>query len=192
MEEALSENTEKKKFKQTHADWTLGLISFTESAFMPILTDPFLLAMTIAKPHLWVRYTIIAGVTSVLGGLFGYFLGAVLFDLVGADIIAFYNAESLYERTVISMSEGAFWFTLIGAFTPIPYKLVAIVGGVLHINLLTFVVASAIGRFVRFFIVTYISYKFGAYALKQFNRRFTLVTIAIVAGLGAYFVMLLV
>lgn len=192
MEEETPKTSEKKTFKQAHADWTLGLISFTESAFMPILTDPFLLAMTIAKPHLWIRYTVIAGVTSVLGGLFGYFLGAVLFDLVGADIIAFYNAESLYEKTVVSMSEGAFWFTLIGAFTPIPYKLVAIVGGVLHINILTFIIASIIGRFGRFVLVTYISYKFGAYALKQFNKRLTLITIAVLAGLGAYVVMLLV
>lgn len=192
MEETPHEPNAKKPVKQANLDWSLGLISFTESSFMPILTDPFLLGMTIARPRLWLRYTIIAGVTSVLGGLFGYLLGAVFFDLVGERIIAFYHAEELFEKTALKLNEEAFWFTLIGAVTPIPYKLVAIVGGVLHINLLSFIVASIIGRFGRFIIVCYLSSKFGEYAFQKFNRRFTVFTLAILAGLGLYVFMLFV
>ena len=181
-----------KKFSQIYADVSLGLISFVESSFFPIITDPFLVAMTIAKPHKWRRYALIVSITSILGGLFGYFLGAVFFDVVGERLIAFYHAESLYETTVASMQSGAFVFTLIGALTPVPYKLVAIVGGVLHINILSFIIASILGRSVRFFLVTYISYKFGELALARFNKHLKIVTIAIVAGIALYLLMLFV
>lgn len=192
-QEIESANTEpKKEVNQAYADWTLGGISFVESSFFPIITDPFLLGMTIARPHLWLRYAIIASVASVLGGLFGYFLGAVLFDLVGAQLIAFYNAGDLYEKTVAAADKGAFVFTLIGAFTPIPYKLVAVIGGTLHINIFMFILASVIGRFSRFVLVTYISHKFGEYVLAQFNKRLRLVTIAVVAGIALYILMLFV
>ena len=185
------EGQTKQEVKQEYMDWSLGGISFLESAFLPVITDPFLLAMTIARPHLWIRYTVIAGITSVLGGLFGYFLGSVFFELVGAQIIAFYGAEQTFEKIATSLGDNAFVFTLIGAFTPVPYKLVAIVGGTLHINLLIFVIASIVGRFARFTLVAFISAKFGEYALKQFNKRFKLVTIAVIGGVLLYLAMVL-
>jgi membrane protein YqaA with SNARE-associated domain len=177
---------EKKPIKQIHADAFLGTASFLESAFLPILIDPFLVAMTIAKPQHWLRYALIAGITSIFGGLFGYLLGAIFFEFVGERLIAFYGAEDLFEKTVISMNNGAFFFTLIGAFTPVPYKLVAIVGGMLHINIFAFILASIIGRFGRFIMVTYISYRFGEYALRQFKKRLGIITIAIIVGILCY------
>lgn len=193
MEEDKNQEPENKNksFKQIYADWLLGIVSFAESAFLPIITDPFLLAMTIAKPKLWVRYTVIAGVASVLGGLLGYFLGVAFFDLWGEQIIAFYGVEDMYEKVVVSLGENAFVFTLIGAFTPVPYKLVAIVGGAMHINIFAFIAASIIGRFVRFGLVAYISAKFGEYAVTKFNKRFKLVTIALVGGIVLYLAMIL-
>lgn len=176
--------------KVTYGDWFLGVASFTESSFLPILIDPFILAMTLAKPERWLKYAVVAGVTSVLGGLFGYFLGAVFFDLVGERLITYYHMEDSFVKASEAMNDGAFWFTLLGAFTPIPYKLTAIVGGVLHINILSFILASIIGRFGRFLIVAYLCHKFGEYALARFSKRFALTTLALCGGIALYALML--
>jgi membrane protein YqaA with SNARE-associated domain len=183
---------EKVTFRQRHEYGFLGTISFTESAFLPILTDPFLLAMTLAKPHMWLRYTLVAAATSVLGGLFGYFLGAVFFELVGSKIISFYNLENLFAETVASVDRGAFLFTLLGAFTPIPYKLTAIVGGMLHINLGVFIVASIIGRLARFMLVGYVCYRFGKHTLPHFKTRTKIGLVALTGGVLLYILLLAV
>lgn len=190
MEKVETDNGVVKKPKATYGDWFLGLISFAESSFLPVLIDPFLLAMTLAKPHHWVRYILIAGTASVLGGIFGYLIGAVFFDLIGTKIITLYHLENLFAKASEAMNEGAFWFTLLGAFTPIPYKLTAIAGGMLHIHIASFVLASIIGRFGRFILVGYICHKFGEYALARLNKRFALVTFAVCAGVALYAVML--
>lgn len=179
-----------KKEKKTYGEWFLALVSFTESSFLPILIDPFLLAMTLARPHHWIRYTLVAGTASVIGGLFGYLIGAVFFDLIGTRLIAFYHLEHAFTVASEAMNDGAFWFTLLGAFTPIPYKLTAIVGGMLHINIFVFILASIIGRFGRFVLVAYVCHAFGEYALKRFSKRFTLVTLAVVGGICFYALML--
>jgi membrane protein YqaA with SNARE-associated domain len=189
----IEQNSELKKPRsQRYVDWWLGIISFTESSFLPILVDPFLVAMTLARPKCWSRFIMIASVTSVLGGMFGYLLGAVFFELIGVKIVAFYNLEEVFARTVTAADDNAFYFTLIGAFTPIPYKLVALAGGFLKINILLFILASIIGRFARFAIVGYITKQFGDHALHIFKRRFGVMTVALVCGVGAYFVLLLV
>lgn len=189
-DESVIQKVESVATKRSYGDLLLGIASFTESSFLPILIDPFIVGMTLAKPEKWLRYTIIAGVASILGGLFGYMLGAVFFEYVGVKIIAFYHLEELFQKTSVAMNEGAFWFTLLGAFTPVPYKLTAIAGGMLHINIMSFLLASVIGRFGRFIIVAYVCKTFGAYVLSRFTKRFTLVTIACVAGALLYIVML--
>ena len=191
MEDVKEQNAEPKN-TQKRSDWSLAVISFTESAFLPIITDPFLLGMTIAKPKMWLRYTMIAGIASVLGGLFGYLIGAVFFDTLGQRIIDLYSMQAAYDSTAALIAKGAFVFSLIGAFTPVPYKLVAILGGVFHINIFAFILASIIGRFGRFVIVAYISHRFGKYALKRFNKHLKLATIALVAGVILYLLMLFV
>jgi membrane protein YqaA with SNARE-associated domain len=190
MSEVIEHAAKPTKDNQKKSDWSLALISFTESAFLPILTDPFLLGMTIAKPKLWLRYTVIAGVASVLGGLLGYLIGALFFDTLGQPIIDLYNMQSFYDGTAALLDKGAFLFTFIGAVTPLPYKLVAILGGVFQINIFAFILASVIGRFGRYLIVAYISYRFGEYALERFNMKIKLATIAIIAGILLYVAML--
>lgn len=174
---------------ERYTNWSLGVISFTESSFMPILVDPFLVALTLAKPHKWLWYALLATVTSVMGGLFGYLLGALFFDVVGERIVAFYNLESVFEKTVASFDANTFLFTLIGALTPIPYKIVALVGGFLNITIVWFIVASLIGRAARFMIVGYVTRVFGAYALSKLSKRVSMVTVAVVCGVGVYLAM---
>lgn len=182
----------KKRFSQKHVDWSLGLISFTESSFLPIITDPFLVAMTLARPKCWTRFIMIAGITSVLGGLFGYLLGAIFFDLIGVKLISVYHLEEVFDKTVVAVDKNAFYFTLIGAFTPVPYKIIALVGGFLKINIFLFILASIIGRFARFAIVGYITKHFGEHALRVFSRRFIITSGVVMCVIGVYISIMLI
>lgn len=183
--------TAKQLIKRKHAEWTLGIISFTESSVQPIIVDPFLVAMTLARPDRWFRFSTIAVVTSVLGGLFGYVLGAGFFELFGERVISFYNLEGLFAETVVKVDESAFLFTLLGAFTPLPYKLVVIIAGFLQINIFLFLLASIIGRAGRFYIVGYITKQFGEYALKRYVKRLHRVFAAVAIGVILYALYLL-
>ncbi|NCN52754.1 DedA family protein [Candidatus Parcubacteria bacterium] len=173
-------------FHGRRGEWFLGLISFTESSFLPVIVDPFLLAATLGTPRLWFRYAMIAIVTSVLGGLFGYAIGAVFFDYFGARMIEIYSLENLFQKTVEAFDSNAFLFTLLGAVTPIPYKLVAVVGGFLKISLWQFVLASIIGRGVRFILVAYIVKNYGQRMMDRFNVRLRTIMISMVVLVVLY------
>lgn len=181
----------KTTFREKHAEWSLGILSFTESSFLPILVDPFLVAGVLLKRNCWLRYALIASVSSVIGGVFGYLLGSIFFEVFGVKIISIYNLTDYFEKTVASFNQNSFLFVLIGAFTPIPYKVVAIVGGVLKINIFSFIIASIIGRFARFFIVAYITKQFGEYTLELFTRRFHVTFIAIGIGILVYIALII-
>lgn len=162
------------------AEWTLATLSFFESTFLPIIIDPFIVMMTLANPRRWKRYSIIAAASSVFGGVAGYVLGAFFFALVGERIVAFYALEDEFARTAELFDGSIFWITLIGAVTPIPYKIFALVGGFMHVSILPFVLASIIGRFGRFLLVGYVTYRFGDHALRMFSRRFNYVALALI------------
>ena len=169
-----------------YADWFLGFISFTESSFLPILIDPFQVLFTVARPERWLRYAIVASVGSVLGGIAGYILGALFFDLIGERIIEIYGLQSQFASTAELLGKNAFVMTLIGAITPVPYKIVAIVGGFLNINLLVFILASVLGRSVRFFVVGFLAKKLGEQAHDRFVRNVNIVTALVIVGIIVY------
>jgi membrane protein YqaA with SNARE-associated domain len=178
-----------KKFRQRHAEWMLGIVSFTESSFFPIIVDPFLVGMILMKTNQWFRFATIAVITSILGGIFGYVIGAVFFDYIGVRMIEIYNLEETFHETVASADRNAFLFTLIGAFTPVPYKLVVLVGGFLKINFLQFMLASIIGRGARFYIVAYITKRFGEHTLAVYVRKLHLISAAVAIAAVAYAVL---
>jgi len=169
----------------------LGVFSFAESSFLPVFTDPLVIAMVIAKPQRWFRYALIATVTSVLGGLFGYLIGAVFFETIGRGIVTTYGLEEIFQKTQAVFNGNAITFTLIGALTPLPYKLVAITGGLLKINVLLFVLASFVGRAIRFVAVAYITKEFGEHILKKMTWKYSLGVTATFIGLTVYSVMLI-
>lgn len=175
--------------KTRHAGWLLAVISFTESVFAPIIIDPFLSAFIIGKREKWFHYSIIAVIFSVLGGLAGYLLGALFFDFVGTKIIAVYGLEKQFAEISLSLSDNGFVFVLLGALTPIPYKIVAIASGLTHISLLTFIFASILGRALRLITVGYATYIFGPTAVPLIRKNFFKLTTAVAVLLIIYMIL---
>ena len=151
----------------------LAIFSFTEASFFVVPPDVFLLAILINNGTRWIHYASITTVASVAGGLLGYLFGFFFFDLLGEFIINTYHLQSQMITVSEMFSNNAFWTIFISAFTPIPFKVFTISAGFFHINLWVFLVASLLGRGMRFFAVGYIVKVFGKQmarsAFKYFN-----------------------
>jgi membrane protein YqaA with SNARE-associated domain len=135
-----------------NAPWYLGILSFTESSFFPIPPDVMLAPMSLANPARAWRFALITTVASVLGGLFGYFIGATLFDTIEPTLKAS-SYWAHYQTAVLWFKNWGFWAIFIAGFSPIPYKVFTIAAGTLSMALLPFTLASIIGRGARFFMV---------------------------------------
>lgn len=134
------------------APWYLATLSFAESSFFPIPPDVMLAPMSLAQPARAWRFALITTVASVLGGLFGYFIGATLFDVIQPQLkISSYWAH--YQTAVQWFDRWGFWAIFVAGFSPIPYKVFTIAAGSLSMALLPFTMASIIGRGLRFFMV---------------------------------------
>ena len=143
----------------------LALVSFIESSFFPIPPDVMIIPMVISKKSDFIKIFLIATVFSVLGGILGYFIGAFFFD-VGMQIMFFYGYENELNdlKNNLINSEGFYaWLGILflAGFTPLPYKVFTIASGLIGFNIIIFIIVSLISRGLRFFIVSYFSYKFG-------------------------------
>ena len=157
----------------------LFLNSFAESSFFPVPPDPLLMALCLGKPRRALRYAAYCSVASVLGGILGYWIGAVLWHLVrdiffayvpGFDQVVFDRVQQLYR-------ENDFWVVFAAGFTPIPYKVITIGAGVFGVNLPVFILASAVSRSARFFLVAGLIRLFGPPIKAFIDRYFNLLTI---------------
>ena len=173
----------------------LGIVSFTESSFFPIPPDVMIIPMVIAKKKEYFKIFLIASIFSVLGGIFGYLLGYLFYDLA-IHVIEFYGYENKVENLKTSLSQGSGFFAwlsilFLAGFTPLPYKAFTIASGVVAFSLPVFIVVSLISRSLRFFIVAYLSYKFGdlftEFMEKHGSKWFTIIGILIVIVLGIIF-----
>lgn len=172
-----------------HSPYTekiFALISFTESVFAPIIIDPFLVALILTRRERWLRYTSIAIIFSVLGGIVGYLIGWLFYDLVGERVINFYGMQEYFASVTASIGNNAFAFVLLGALTPIPYKLVAIASGVVTLNPFTFLVASVIGRILRLGLVGWATYLVGPKAVPLIRKHLLTLAYIICAILILY------
>ena len=170
----------------------LGIISFVESSFFPIPPDVMIIPMVIAKKIDYIKIFLIASIFSVLGGVFGYILGAIFFDMA-MNVIEFYGYENKIITLKNSLTQGEGFFAWLGilflaGFTPLPYKAFTIASGLIGFNLIIFVFVSLISRSLRFFIIAYLSYKFGdlftQFMKKNGSKWFTVIGILIVLILG--------
>ena len=166
----------------------LALVSFIESSFFPIPPDVMVIPMVISKKNDFIKIFFIATIFSVLGGILGYFLGAFFFD-IGMQIMNFYGYEDKLNnlKNNLIISEGFYaWLSILflAGFTPLPYKVFTIASGLIGFNILIFIFISLISRGLRFFIVSYLSYKFGDFFTefmdKHGSKWFTIIGILIV------------
>ena len=147
------------------SNFFLGVISFIESSFFPIPPDVMIVPMVIAKKKSYFKIFLIASIFSVLGGIFGYMLGAIFLD-VAMNVIEFYGYEEKVTNLKISLSQGEGFFAwlsilFLAGFTPLPYKAFTIASGLIGFNLLIFIIVSLISRSLRFFLISYLSYRYG-------------------------------
>ena len=157
------------------SNFYLGLVSFIESSFFPIPPDAMIVPMVIAKKKEYLKIFLIASIFSVLGGIFGYLIGYLFFDLA-MYVIEFYGYENKVENLKLSMSQGSgflAWLSILflAGFTPLPYKAFTISSGLIAFNLPIFIIVSLISRSLRFFIVAYLSYKFGELFTKFMEKH---------------------
>ena len=175
----------------------LAVVSFIESSFFPIPPDVMVIPMVISKKNDFFKIFVVATLFSVLGGVLGYFIGAFFFD-VGMKVMTFYGYENklLSLKNNLIYSEGFYaWLSILflAGFTPLPYKVFTIASGLIGFNLVIFIIISLISRGLRFFIVSYLSYRFGDLFTQFMNEHgskwFTIFGILIVIiGVIIYFI----
>lgn len=154
-----------------HAKTALSVVSFVESSFFPI--PPFILVVAMLsnenKPS-WIRLAIIGTLSSVLGGAAGYFIGKYFYMYLGAPLVAFYGLTEQVESLGQVFKDNVFITILIASVTPVPYKVFTLSAGLFSVNLVAFILASLLGRGIRFFVVAYLSNRYGLQT-KQFILR---------------------
>ena len=175
----------------------LAIVSFVESSFFPIPPDVMVIPMVISKKTDFKKIFLITTIFSVLGGMFGYLIGAFFFEF-GAYIMNFYGYEDkLYNLKESLIKNDGFYAWLgilfLAGFTPLPYKVFTIASGLIGFNFLIFVLISLISRGLRFFLVSYLSYKFGdlfnEFMDKHGSKWFTIIGILIViVGIVIYLI----
>ena len=167
----------------------LAVISFIESSFFPIPPDVMIVPMVIAKKNDYLKIFFIATIFSSLGGLLGYFIGSSFMN-IGMSVVEFYDYEDkvLILKDNLTKGTGLYiWLAtlFLAGFTPLPFKVFTITSGIISFNLFIFFLICLISRGLRFFIVSYLSYKFGDAFSKFMNTEaakwFTIFGILIIA-----------
>jgi membrane protein YqaA with SNARE-associated domain len=172
-----------------YATWLLGAISFMESSFFPIPPDTMLVPMSLARPDRAYGYAAVCTLTSVVGGILGYAIGAFLYDTVGHWLIALYGYGDKVEAFREAYARYGTWIILLKGATPIPYKIVTITSGFAAYNFWLFVIFSLITRGARFYLTAFLLHRFGPQAREMIEKRlgvwFTVFVVVLLAGIFA-------
>jgi membrane protein YqaA with SNARE-associated domain len=181
-------------------DWTMAMaggryavpalagVSFAESSFFPIPPDIVLIPMVLAERARAWWYAFVATLSSVLGGLFGYLIGAAVFDGIALPLLEFYGYSEQFQTFADWFSDQGAWIVLFAGVTPFPYKVITITSGAVGLSLPVFILASIVARGLRFFIVAGLLYFFGP-AIRDFiEKRLALVfTLFVVLLIGGFY-----
>mgnify|MGYP001363238700 CR=1 FL=1 len=171
-----------------NSKYYLALVSFIESSFFPVPPDVMIIPMVISKKIHYIKIFLITTIFSVLGGILGYLIGAFFFD-IGIQIMSFYGYEDKLTNLKNSLIKNQGFYAWLGilflaGFTPLPYKVFTIASGLISFNFLIFIFISLISRGLRFFIVSYLSYRFGDLFTEFMNKHgskwFTIIGLLIV------------
>jgi len=173
-----------------YSSLALFVLSFSESSFFPIPPDVLQIAMSVSRPRKSFFYAFISTVGSVLGGIFGYFIGLFLFDTIGSLIINTLGYQSQFDTVGDLYRSYAFLAIMVSAFTPIPYKVFTIAAGLWQVGLYPLIMASIIGRGARFFLVATLFYFYGPKIKEFIDKYFNLLTIIFILLLIGGFVVI--
>jgi membrane protein YqaA with SNARE-associated domain len=163
-------------------------VAFIESSFFPIPPDVMLVPMVVTQREKAWRFATIATVGSVIGGVFGYAIGYFLYDFIGEPLLRLYGYADRFQEFATLFNEWGVWILIIKGMTPFPYKVLTILAGVTHMNLVAFMAASVVARAMRFFLVAGLLYWFGQPIREFIERRLSLVTTVFVVLLVGGFV----
>ncbi len=153
----------------------LGVVSFVESSFFPIPPDVMVIPMVLAKKDSYLKIFLVATIFSVLGGIFGYLIGYLFIDLA-MHVIEFYNYENKVLKLKMDLSQGSgmvIWLgtLFLAGFTPLPYKVFTITSGLIAFDIVAFIIISLISRGLRFFLVSFLTAKFGDKFVKFIDQK---------------------
>ncbi|WP_432821377.1 YqaA family protein [Trichloromonas sp.] len=170
----------------------LFLLAFAESSFFPIPPDVLLLALCISIPARSFKYALIASVGSVLGGVAGYGIGISLWGVLSEFFYRYVPGFTVqtFDHVQHLFATYDFWTVFTAGFTPIPYKVITIGAGVFEINFAIFLLASAVGRSLRFFLVAGLIYKYGPTVRDFIEKYFNMLTLAFMILLIGGFVLI--
>ena len=165
------------KSKDPKAPWFLAIISFSESSFFPIPPDIILIPMVVAKRAKAWFFAFICTISSVLGGVAGYFIGYFFYLTIGEFIIELYSYQNEYSDFK-SKYEGEIWlwFVFFAGLTPFPFKIITIASGALKINMISFIAIALVSRGLRFYLVATLLKFFGNYIKEYIDKYFNLFT----------------
>jgi membrane protein YqaA with SNARE-associated domain len=172
------------------APFALGAVSFAESSFFPIPPDILLIPMVIARRAKAFSYALLCTITSVLGGVAGYAIGALLFVQLAEPILSFYGYLDKFETFRANFNDYGAWIVFIAGVTPFPYKVITIASGATGLSLPVFMVASVLARGLRFFVVAGLLYLFGPPIRTFIEERLSLMFTIFVIGLVGGFVLI--
>ena len=180
------------------ANAILALVSFAESFIFPIPTDAMLVPMVIAKKNKFLKISLIAVVFSVLGAVIGYLIGYIFFNELGIKIFELFGAENanIFIKKLASETGllSGILILFIAGFTPLPFKIITISSGFVHFNIFFFIITCLLARGLRFFLVGYLAYKYGAAIgpfLEKKAGQWTIIisAIIVIAVIGIYFIL---
>src|SRR5215472_3140620 len=154
-----------------HALWTMGAVSFAESSFFPVPPDIMLIPMALARPERAYTMAALCTVTSVVGGLLGYSIGALLYDSVGAWLIGLYGYGDKVEAFRAAYAQWGAWIILLKGMTPIPYKIITIASGFAGYSFVMFVLLSFVARGMRFYLLAFLLNRYGERARVILEER---------------------
>ena len=178
------------KASHPKAAWFLSLISFTESSFFPIPPDIILIPMIIANRLKAWWYAFICTISSVIGGVVGYCIGAFFYSTIGIIIIQYYTLEEQFLNFESLYNKYGVWIVLGAGFTPFPFKFITIASGFLHLNILLFIIVAFIGRGLRFYLIAFLFRIFGDWINNFIDKYFNFLATAFFILLIGSFILL--
>lgn len=163
----------------------LSFFAFAESSFFPIPIDFILIPILLSRQaHRWFFYATLTVVFSVLGGIFGYLIGYLFYETIGANIVSFYGLETQIETVSNLFNKNTFGIIFLAAFTPIPYKIFTLSAGLFQVNFIVFIVASILGRGIRFYLESYLMKIFGSAITRVLYRYFNIFSMIFIVLIG--------